>query len=98
LTIEEPRQIALRPVPRAVFDYADGAAEGEVSLSRARQAFEDVNFRPSVLDRGTARAVIRTMRLLQVADVRQLGPQHFGSASGSPQSAEVNSNVPGCTR
>jgi L-lactate dehydrogenase (cytochrome) len=50
LTIEEPRQIALRPVPRAVFDYADGAAEGEVSLSRARQAFEDVNFRPSILD------------------------------------------------
>src|SRR6185436_10298565 len=35
--------------PRAAFDYTDGAADGEVSLSRARQAFADVEFHPSVL-------------------------------------------------
>ena len=49
LTIEDLREIARRRVPRAVFDYTDGAAEGELSLTRARQAFQDVEFHPSIL-------------------------------------------------
>ncbi|QUH00922.1 alpha-hydroxy-acid oxidizing protein [Saccharopolyspora erythraea] len=48
-TIGDLRAIARRRTPRAVFDYTDGAAEGETSLRRARQAFLDVEFRPSVL-------------------------------------------------
>jgi L-lactate dehydrogenase (cytochrome) len=32
-----------------VFDYADGAAEAEISLRRARSAFASLEFRPSVL-------------------------------------------------
>ncbi|MCO8275213.1 alpha-hydroxy-acid oxidizing protein [Actinoplanes sp. TRM 88003] len=49
LTIEDLRLIAKRRTPRAAFDYTDGAAEGELSLTRARQAFQDVEFHPSVL-------------------------------------------------
>ncbi|GAA1810693.1 alpha-hydroxy acid oxidase [Nesterenkonia flava] len=49
LTIEDLRTIAKRRTPKAAFDYTDGAAEGELSLSRARQAFEDVEFNPSIL-------------------------------------------------
>jgi L-lactate dehydrogenase (cytochrome)/glycolate oxidase len=49
LTIEDLRRIAKRRTPRAAFDYTDGAADGEVSLARARQAFADVEFHPSVL-------------------------------------------------
>jgi len=49
LTIEDLRAIAKRRTPRAAFDYTDGAAEGELSLARARQAFEDVEFHPSIL-------------------------------------------------
>jgi L-lactate dehydrogenase (cytochrome) len=49
LTIEDLRTIAKRRTPRAAFDYTDGAAEGELSLARARQAFQDVEFHPSVL-------------------------------------------------
>jgi L-lactate dehydrogenase (cytochrome) len=49
LTIADLRTIAKRRTPKAAFDYTDGAAEGELSLSRARQAFEDVEFHPSVL-------------------------------------------------
>ncbi|MCY1136823.1 alpha-hydroxy acid oxidase [Actinoplanes sp. Pm04-4] len=49
LTIEDLRLIAKRRTPRAAFDYTDGAAEGELSLARARQAFQDVEFHPSVL-------------------------------------------------
>ncbi|WP_022872957.1 alpha-hydroxy acid oxidase [Nesterenkonia alba] len=49
LTIEDLRAIAKRRTPKAAFDYTDGAAEGELSLARARQAFEDVEFNPSIL-------------------------------------------------
>lgn len=49
LTIADLRELARRRTPRAPFDYADGAAEGEVSLARARQAFEDIVFHPGVL-------------------------------------------------
>ena len=49
LTIWDLRDIAKRRTPTAAFDYTDGAAEGELSLSRARQAFEDVEFHPRVL-------------------------------------------------
>ena len=48
-TIADLRAIARRRTPRAVFDYTDGAAEGEISLRRARKAFRDVEFHPSVL-------------------------------------------------
>jgi L-lactate dehydrogenase (cytochrome) len=49
LTIADLRTIAKRRTPKAAFDYTDGAAEGELSLSRARQAFEDVEFHPDIL-------------------------------------------------
>jgi L-lactate dehydrogenase (cytochrome) len=49
LTIADLRTIAKRRTPRAAFDYTDGAAEQELSLARARQAFEDIEFHPRVL-------------------------------------------------
>lgn len=48
-TIWDLRTIARRRTPRAVFDYTDGAAEEELSLRRARQAFAGVEFHPNVL-------------------------------------------------
>ncbi|UOQ56812.1 alpha-hydroxy-acid oxidizing protein [Leucobacter allii] len=49
LTIADLRTIAKRRTPKAAFDYTDGSAEGEISLTRARQAFEDVEFHPDIL-------------------------------------------------
>ncbi len=49
LTIADLRTIAKRRTPKAAFDYTDGAAEGELSLARARQAFEDIEFHPGIL-------------------------------------------------
>ena len=49
LTIADLRAIAKRLTPKAPFDYTEGAAEGEISLRRARQAFEDIEFHPSIL-------------------------------------------------
>ena len=48
-TIWDLRKIARRRTPAAAFDYTDGAAEGEISLRRARQAFRDVEFHPDIL-------------------------------------------------
>jgi len=49
LTIADLRDIAKRRTPKAAFDYTEGAAEAEISLKRARQAFEDIEFTPSIL-------------------------------------------------
>ena len=48
-TIEDLRRIAKRRTPKAAFDYTDGAADDELSLERARQAFRDIEFHPTIL-------------------------------------------------
>ena len=48
-TVYDLQRIARRRTPRAAFDYTEGAAEAEISLARARQAFEDIEFSPSIL-------------------------------------------------
>ena len=48
-SIHDLRAIARRRTPRAVFDYTDGAAEDEICLRRARDAWASVEFTPSVL-------------------------------------------------
>lgn len=48
-TIEDLRRIAKRRTPKAAFDYTDGGAEDELSMVRARQAFRDVEFHPTIL-------------------------------------------------
>jgi L-lactate dehydrogenase (cytochrome) len=49
LTIEDLRRIAKRRTPKAAFDYTDGSAEAELSITRARQAFSDIEFQPAIL-------------------------------------------------
>ncbi|NWN89552.1 MAG: alpha-hydroxy-acid oxidizing protein [Micrococcaceae bacterium] len=49
LTVYDLRKIAKRRTPKGPFDYTDGAAEFEISLARARQAFEDIEFHPETL-------------------------------------------------
>ena len=52
--IEDLRRIAKRRLPRAVFDFFDGAAEDEITLRANRQAFERVRLAPKYL-RGVER-------------------------------------------
>ena len=49
LTIQDLQKIAQRRTPKAAFDYTEGAAEAEISLRRARKAFEDIQFNPGIL-------------------------------------------------
>ncbi len=48
-SIGDLRDLARKRVPKAVFDYTDGAAESESSLQRCREAFACVEFVPRVL-------------------------------------------------
>jgi isopentenyl diphosphate isomerase/L-lactate dehydrogenase-like FMN-dependent dehydrogenase len=46
VSIPDLRPIAKRRLPRVVFDYLDGGAEGEFTLRENCRAFEDITFRP----------------------------------------------------
>lgn len=46
VSIEDLRPVARRRVPKAVFDYLDGGAEGEVTLRENCRVFDDVTLRP----------------------------------------------------
>jgi isopentenyl diphosphate isomerase/L-lactate dehydrogenase-like FMN-dependent dehydrogenase len=46
INIDDLRQLARRRLPRVIFDYVDGGAEGEVTLRENCRVFDDVTFRP----------------------------------------------------
>ncbi|MCU1270024.1 MAG: lldD [Acidobacteriaceae bacterium] len=46
VNIADLRRMAGRRVPRAVFDYLDGGADGEITLRENCRAFEEITFRP----------------------------------------------------
>jgi isopentenyl diphosphate isomerase/L-lactate dehydrogenase-like FMN-dependent dehydrogenase len=46
ISIEDLRQKARRRLPRVVFDYLDGGADGEVTLRENCRVFEQMAFRP----------------------------------------------------
>ena len=49
LTIYDLRDIAKRRTPQAPFDYTDGGADTESSLTRTRTAYEKLEFQPKIL-------------------------------------------------
>lgn len=46
INIEDLRRLAQRRLPRAVFDYIDGGADGEVTLRENRRVWDEICFRP----------------------------------------------------
>jgi len=46
VNIEDLRELARRRVPRIVFNYIDGGADGEWTLHENRRAFDTITFRP----------------------------------------------------
>ena len=48
-TIYDLRKIAHRRTPQAPFDYTDGGADAEITMNRAREVFEAIEFRPRIL-------------------------------------------------
>lgn len=48
VAVADARTAARRRLPRAIFDFVDGGADGEVSLRRNRDQFDDIAFHPRV--------------------------------------------------
>ncbi len=46
ININDLRKLARRRLPRAVFDYIDGGADGEVTLRENRRVWDEIYFRP----------------------------------------------------
>jgi len=46
VNIEDLRELTRRRVPKIVFDYIDGGADGEITMRENRFAFDRVTFRP----------------------------------------------------
>src|SRR6516164_8691150 len=46
VNIDDLRELARCRVPRIIFNYIDGGAEGEWTLRENRRAFENISFRP----------------------------------------------------
>lgn len=59
-TIWDLRDIAAKRTPKGPFDYTDGSAESETSLERARQAYRDLEFIPSILKDVSTADLMRT--------------------------------------
>lgn len=91
LTIYDLRTIAKRRTPQAPFDYTDGSADQEISLTRARTTFEQIEFSPNVL-----RDVSRVD-----ASVMMLGNTYalpFGiSPTGFTRMMHTEGEIAGCT-
>lgn len=90
-TIFDLRDIAKRRTPRAPFDYTDGSADQEISLARARQAFEDIEFQPRIL-----RDVSEVDLTSQVLGTESALP--FGIApTGFTRMMHTEGEIAGCT-
>ncbi|HEY7854513.1 MAG TPA: alpha-hydroxy acid oxidase [Aquiluna sp.] len=90
-TIYDLRDIAKRRTPRAPFDYTDGSADQEISLARARQAFEDIEFQPRIL-----RDVSEVDLTSQVLGTESALP--FGIApTGFTRMMHTEGEIAGCT-
>jgi isopentenyl diphosphate isomerase/L-lactate dehydrogenase-like FMN-dependent dehydrogenase len=46
VNVDDLRSLARKRVPKAIFEYVDGGAEGEVTMRNNCRAFEEVYFRP----------------------------------------------------
>lgn len=66
--ISDLRRMAKRRTPRPVFDYVDGAAGDEISIRRAREAFERIEFLPRVL-RDVSKVSTETTILGQISSM-----------------------------
>jgi L-lactate dehydrogenase (cytochrome) len=108
VNIADLRRVARLRLPRAVFEYVDGGAEGEVTLRENVRAFEEVTFRPrnalfldSCETRTTVLASELSMPLLlaPVGFTRMLCPQGEVAAARAAGKAGVGyvlSTISGC--
>ena len=108
VNVEDLRRAARRRLPRAVFDYIDGGAEGERTLAENCRAFDAVLFRPRCAvaiarcDLGTTVLGLPLSLPLLLAPVGSSrlffprGEEAAARAAGSAGTAYVLSTLSGC--
>jgi L-lactate dehydrogenase (cytochrome) len=77
VTIEDLRTAARRRLPRALFDYIDGGAEGEVTLRDNQADFQRYRFRPRALVDVSRRDQSTTVLGISIASPLILAPTGF---------------------
>ena len=108
VNVEDLRRAARRRLPRVVFDYIDGGADGELTLRENGRAFEAVRFRPRCAV-ATAGCDLRTsvlgiplsmpLLLAPVGSSRMFyprGEEVAARAAGAAGTAYVLSTLSGC--
>ena len=108
INIEDLRLAARRSLPRVIFDYIDGGADGEVTMRENRRAFERVTFQPKCAVR-TPRCDLATtvagiplsvpFMLAPVGSSRMFyprGEEVAAAAAGAAGTAYVLSTFSGC--
>ncbi|MGE5125053.1 MAG: alpha-hydroxy acid oxidase [Betaproteobacteria bacterium] len=108
VNVEDLRRAARRRLPRVVFDYIDGGADGELTLRENCRAFEAVRFRPRCAV-ATAGCDLRTtvlgiplsmpLLLAPVGSSRMFyprGEEVAARAAGAAGTAYVLSTLSGC--
>ncbi|MBU3066937.1 alpha-hydroxy-acid oxidizing protein [Nocardia sp. NEAU-G5] len=76
-TIWDLRELARKRTPKVAFDYTDGAADAEISLRRAREAFGEIEFRPAILRDVSETATTATVLGKQVSLPFGIAPTGF---------------------
>jgi L-lactate dehydrogenase (cytochrome) len=109
INVGDLRRLAQRRLPRVVFDYIDGGADGEITLRENCRAFEQVTFRPrcAVVTpacdlRATAAgaALAFPMMLAPVGSSRMFHPRGEVAAARAAGAAGIGyilSTLSGCT-
>ena len=108
VNIEDLRRAARRRLPRVVFDYIDGGAEGEITLRENCGAFDALTFRPRSAV-ATPPSDLRTtvlgttlalpFMLAPVGSSRMFyprGEEHAARAAGAAGTAYTLSTLSGC--
>ena len=73
-TVEDMRAAARRKLPRMIFDFVDGGADGELAVASNRRALDSVRFAPSYLTDVTDRDSSTTVFGTRLALPFILGP------------------------
>jgi isopentenyl diphosphate isomerase/L-lactate dehydrogenase-like FMN-dependent dehydrogenase len=90
--IADLRRVAKRRIPRVVFDYIDGGADGEVTLRENCRAFEAVTFRPRcavVVPSCTLRTSVLGIPLELPLLLAPVGSSRMFHPSGEPAAARA---------
>jgi L-lactate dehydrogenase (cytochrome)/(S)-mandelate dehydrogenase len=95
VSVEDYRRAAARKVPRLVWEYVEGGADGEVTLRRNADAFSDWSLRARVMTGHSGRRLTTTVSGVEIelpvllAPTGALGVSHWRGEIAAARAAEA---------